>query len=532
MLIVTLIEALALSWLRLFIGIVISILLAFGLGILAGVNRTAERIIIPLIDILQSIPILGFFPVAVICFITFFPIIGAEMAAVFLIITSQLWNLIFAVYESVKSIPSYILETVELSKLSVLQKIAKVYIPSSWPRIIDNLPLSWAGGLFFLSSSEIISLGTTSYQLLGIGSMTFILFSLGDYNDIAIAFLLLFLALVATHMLFFRPLNIWSQKFKYETTAEATAKVPWFISSFFRTTKPLKILAKHVFIPRRPLAPIFKKQYAEPPYTLESHEKDKIISLSKLIKFFKWIITPIFIILILLGVFLDLKAIINIVNYYFKQDMLLLLVTSAAYSALRIAIATAIMLPIIFLAILAVTNSFTKRFLLPIFLFLASFPAPMFIPYMFILFGNNVELISIAVIISGSIWYIFYNTYSSLRLLPSDLKEVVELSKLSKLQKFTKLYLPAMLPGLVTGLVTAIGGAWNALIVAEWIQIGNSVYSVNFGLGKILDEAANIGDLNLLYAPLLFMVIIVVLLDRLFWKRLYNYVTNKFKYET
>ncbi|HLI46427.1 MAG TPA: ABC transporter permease subunit, partial [Geobacterales bacterium] len=122
MLIVTLIEALALSWLRLFIGIVISILLAFGLGILAGVNRTAERIIIPLIDILQSIPILGFFPVAVLFFITFFPIIGAEMAAVFLIITSQLWNLIFAVYESVKSIPSYILETVELSKLSVLQK--------------------------------------------------------------------------------------------------------------------------------------------------------------------------------------------------------------------------------------------------------------------------------------------------------------------------------------------------------------------------------------------------------------------------
>jgi ABC-type anion transport system, duplicated permease component len=141
--------ALALSWLRLAIGLAISVVISFFVGILAGINKTAEKIIIPIVDILQSIPILGFFPVAVYFFIYFVPSLGPELAAIFLIITSELWNLIFAVYESVRSIPAYIMEQAELSNLNIFQKISKIYIPSSWSQVIGNFPISWAIGLFF-----------------------------------------------------------------------------------------------------------------------------------------------------------------------------------------------------------------------------------------------------------------------------------------------------------------------------------------------------------------------------------------------
>ena len=189
------------------------------------------------------------------------------------------------------------------------------------------------------------------------------------------------------------------------------------------------------------------------------------------------------------------------------------------------------MFPIIMLALLVATNNLAKRVLLPLILIIASFPAPLFIPLIILLFGPKVEIIAILVIISGSIWYIFYNAYSSIQLIPEDIKECILLSNLSKIQKFKKLYFPAMLPGLVTGFITAIGGAWNALIVAEWISIGNEVYSVKYGIGKLIDSAASSGDLNLMYASLIMMILVVVALDRTLWKKLYDYATSKFRYE-
>jgi ABC-type anion transport system, duplicated permease component len=537
MIITTIIYALALSWLRLAIGMVISIIISIFVGILAGMNKTAEKIIIPIVDILQSIPILGFFPVAVFFFVNFVPLIGVEMAAVFLIITSELWNFIFAVYESVRSIPSYILEQAQLSNMSLMDKIAKIYIPSAWPRIIDNIPISWAIGLFFLSSSEIISLGTTTYQLLGIGSITFQLFNLGDFQDLYIAFISLFLALVGTHALFFRPLNEWSQKFKYEFTSSVTStKIPWFISTFIRSSRPFRNITKHIVIPRRPISPFIKSRNLEPSYLPPSIEgnvlsyknKIAIFNIAKILRYITYIalilITGIFIYFITGPIINSIYILENLNNFIY-------ILTSVAYSGIRILIASAIMFPIIMLALLVATNNLAKRVLLPLILIIASFPAPLFIPLIILWFGPKVEIIAILVIISGSIWYIFYNAYSSIQLIPEDIKECILLSNLSKIQKFKKLYFPAMLPGLVTGFITAIGGAWNALIVAEWISIGNEVYSVKYGIGKLIDSAASSGDLNLMYASLIMMILVVVALDRTLWKKLYDYATSKFRYE-
>jgi NitT/TauT family transport system permease protein len=526
--------ALALSWLRLAIGLAISVVISFFVGILAGINKTAEKIIIPIVDILQSIPILGFFPVAVYFFIYFVPSLGPELAAIFLIITSELWNLIFAVYESVRSIPAYIMEQAELSNLNIFQKISKIYIPSSWSQVIGNFPISWAIGLFFLSSSEIISLGTTTYQLLGIGSLIFNLFSMNDINDLLLSFVFLILAIIATHVLFFRPLNEWAKKFKYELKAEETYRTPWFISTFVRTTRPIRSFARRIIVPRIPISPFVKKQNLEPTYTLtteeinENYAKQKVlIPIKKLLKFVLY-----FLLLTIVAYFVYLiyYPISQALNLLLQTPVLINLLLATGYSALRILISVALMMPVLFLGIFVALNKLAKRVLLPIILIVASIPAPLFIPLLIFVFGPQIDAISILVIISGSIWYIFYNVFSAIESMPADIKEVMSLSNLSPLQRFSKFYFPALLPALITGSITAVGGAWNALMVAEWIQVGDNVYSVN-GLGAVIDEAASVGNLNLLYAALIIMVLVVVLLDRTIWKKLYDYTTSKFRYE-
>lgn len=524
--------ALALSWLRLAIALVFSLIISFFVGVLAGISKTAEKIIIPIVDILQSIPILGFFPVAVYFFVYFLPFYGLEIAAIFLIITSEIWNLIFAVYESVRSIPAYVLEQANLSNLTTFQKIFKIYIPSSWPRIVGNMPISWAIGLYFLSSSEIISLGTTSYQLLGIGSIIFNLFTESDFNGLFWAFAFLILAIIGTHILFFRPLDQWAKKFKYELVGAEALKTPWFISTFIRSTKPLVSLARRVTVPRIPISPFVKKQNLEPVYDLSTQETKtsshrQSIKLQKIMKYFLY---ALLIGIAIYIVYLMSNPIAQALNLLLQYNVLGYLLAATGYSALRIVLSVFIMIPVIFLALFVAVNKIAQRILLPVILIVASLPAPLFIPIMILWIGINLNIISILVIISGSIWYIFYNAYSAINSIPNDIKEAVSISKISSLQKFKKLYFPAILPGLITGLITAVGGAWNALIVAEWIQIGNKTYSVE-GIGSVIDNAASTGNLNLLYAALIIMVLVVVVLDRTLWKKLYDYVTNKFKYE-
>jgi NitT/TauT family transport system permease protein len=259
-----------------------------------------------------------------------------------------------------------------------------------------------------------------------------------------------------------------------------------------------------------------------------SYFKNK--TLYHITKIIKYIFFISFIALLIYFIYLFYYPISQVFSLLLQTSLLVNLLLATGYSALRILISVAIMMPIIFLGILVAVDKKVKRFLLPVILIIASIPAPLFIPLMILILGPSINIISILVIISGSMWYIFYNVYSAISSIPLEIKEVVFLSNLSLFHRFSKFYFPAMLPGLITGSITAVGGAWNALIVAEWIQIGNNTYYV-YGLGAIIDEAASTGNLNLLYAALIFMVFVVVLLDRTLWKKLYDFATSKFRYE-
>lgn len=529
----TILVAISLSWARLGIALVLSTFISFVFGILAAVNKKAEHIIIPIIDVLQSIPILGFFPIAVFFLVAYFPGYGLEMAAIFLIITSQVWNMIFAVYESSKSIPTEFTELMKIYNMSWLQRIKRIYIPASIPRLIANFSVSWAVGLFFLSASEIISLGTTSYQLLGIGSLIAQIIESGNVIDLYISFGLLILMLILTHSLIFSPLYNWSLKYKYEMTASVAPSKSWFISTFVRATKPLRILVRQVRVPRRPLSPITKpisNEQAMIPIELKQPKWEKKV---KIIEFV--IKLTIYSFLIVLAIYLGIiiwPAFISALQIFMNIKELIYILYGIGVSGIRIIISVIFMLPLIIVAVYVSLNRILKQFLLPIFQILASIPAPLLFPLIVQWFGEHqIEIASIIIIMLGSMWYVFYNTFSAIEALPNELKEACILSGLRRFSLFRKLYLPALMPGLVTGLITAVGGAWNALIVAEWLQLGPKIYSVHAGIGKIIDEAANLGDLNLMYAALIMMVIVVIALDRTVWRKMYDYVTVRYRYE-
>ncbi len=530
----TILVALGLSWTRLGIALILSTIISFGVGILAAVNRKAEHIIIPVIDVLQSIPILGFFPVAVFFLVTYFPKYGLEMAAIFLIITSQVWNMIFAVYEASKSIPSEFIELMNIYNMNWWQRVRKIYIPASIPRLISNLSVSWAVGLFFLSSSEIISLGTTSYQLFGIGSLIAQIVESGQIIDIYISFGSLIIALILTHTLIFNTLYNWSIKYKYElvSTAKPTS---WLISTFVRATKPFKVFAKQVRSPRRPLSPVAKsiisKEVLIPIETKKPskiHEKEARIVriLAKLVVYSVLIILTIYLgILVYPALVGALQVLMDISEFYY-------ILYGIGVSGLRILVSVVLMLPLIVIATYVSLSRLLKAIVLPLFQILASIPAPLLFPLIVQMLGESrIEIASIIIIMLGSMWYVFYNSFSAVESIPNELKEACALSGLQKFSLFRKLYFPALLPGLITGLITAVGGAWNALIVAEWISLGNRVYEVHAGIGRIIDHAANAGNLNLMYAALLIMVLVVVILNRTVWRKLYDYVTLRYRYE-
>lgn len=530
----TILAALGFSWARLSVALILSTVISFIVGIFAGVNRKAEHIIIPIIDILQSIPILGFFPVAVFFLVTYFPSYGLEMAAIFLIITSQVWNMIFAVYESVKAIPNEFIELMNIYDMSWLERFHKIYIPASVPRLVANLSVSWAVGLFFLSSSEIISLGTTNYQLFGIGSIIAQIIESGQILDIYISFGLLIIALILTHELVFNTLYNWSMKYKYELVS-APKSTPWLVSTFVRATKPFKIFVKQVRLPRRPLSPVAKSLMSQEtlvPIEIKKPSKTYVNEIRIIKIMIKSLIYLILIGLIIYLTFLMLPALIGAFQVLTNLSQLLYILYGTGISSIRILVSVIFMLPLIVLATYVSLNKLLKSIILPLFQILASIPAPLLFPLIVYWLGESrIEFASIIIIMLGSMWYVFYNSFSAVESIPNELREACTLSGLQRFLLFKKLYIPALMPGLITGLITAVGGAWNALIVAEWITLGNNTYEVHAGIGKIIDQAANAGNFNLMYAALLVMVIIVAVLDRTVWRKLYDYVTSRYKYE-
>jgi NitT/TauT family transport system permease protein len=500
-----------LSMSRGFIAYGFSLLFTFVYGYTAAHNKYAEKLLIPLLDIFQSIPVLGFLPGLILGMVALFPhsIIGLELASILMIFTGQVWNMTFSFYQSLKSIPSELIEASRIYGLSKWKRFWNVEVPFSMPGLVWNSMMSMAGGWFFLSVCESFSLGNHSYRIAGIGSYMALAVENGYIAGEIYAIIAMILMILAIDIFFWKPIVAWSDKFKFEESTDEEEPTS-FILDILRNSHVLKFF-RMVFLSKKPSKRYVKKeiQKAKEESKFGNFVFYSLIALTSIIVIFKFI------------------NIIGNVSITEIKDLLI----GDGYTALRVYAAVAISiawaLPV---GILIGKNKKLSKKIQPVVQVLASFPAPMIYPW-FVAIFPNLNYSSVLLMLLGTQWYILFNVIAGASSIPNQLKEATSILKLSTFKKWTTLYIPVTLPYLVTGAITAAGGAWNASIVTEYMSFNHRVLKAN-GIGAIINTATASGKMSLLILSIVIMSISVVLINRLVWRPLQNYAMRKYSLNT
>lgn len=477
-------------------------------GYWAAKDRMAEKFLIPLIDILQSVPILGFMPGLVLVLVSFFPYSnqGIELVAILMIFTSQAWNMAFGVYHSICIIPKEQIECSIEYGFSRWQRFRWLELPCSTISLIWNSIMSIAGGWFFLMLSEAFQLGSRDFRLPGLGSYMSVAASKGDVGAMCFAIFAMIVLIVLLDQIVWRPLVIWSQKFRFESTSSSEISESWFLNAL-KTSFLSVILCK--------IGRFFAKK-----------ELKKIPLPEGLFIYVSRIgLSILFILIVVLGFYLvpPLKLITK------DQWLSLIHGLSLTFSRVMICvlISTSIALPLGLMIGLSKKLSATVR---PFLQVAASFPASLLFPVLLWFFKYTdipLSIGSVVLMLAGTGWYVLFNIIAGVSAIPSDLREVAKSFKYSRFQKFKWLYVPTIFPYLMTGIITATGGAWNTSIVAEYISYNGQVWTTP-GLGSSVSLAAQEGNMSLLVASVLVMVVTVALWNYFVWLRLYHYSEKRF----
>jgi len=516
------------SWIRMILALGLSILFALAVGIWAARSSRAEAIILPLLDIFQSIPILGFFPFVIAGIYGAIPnFVGANLAVIVLIFTSMSWNIAFGVYEAVKAIPQDYIDLLSVTKASAWQRIKSLYIPASMSRIAYNTQISWAVGLFFLVASEIISIGqgakTNQIPIpygIGVGATNFP--AGGDYADYALLIAGIVVAVIVWRYLFLRAFALWSEKFKMMEEPREQHKDP--ITRFYS------------YVNHRAVSKLF----------LIAHDVGVSRFTSTISRFRKGLKYAVLIFFLLFGLLLfssvlhsggislgRLPSVSQLASV--EAGVLYALAVSFVRVWYVYAICVVIGLP---LGIVISLNFKLYDTVSPILEVISSIPAPILLPAIVLvpILGQSSEAVAAIVIILAIIWYIVFNVMAGVRTLPADMKDLPHVFHVSRWAAWRNVYLPGALTGFVTGSITAIGGAWNALIIAEYftetLPKGNTVLltQVGNGIGKTIVIATNNADYLTLTLAVLSMTALIVSFNLIVWRRLYHHVTQRYTY--
>jgi NitT/TauT family transport system permease protein len=521
------------SFLRMSAAYALSLGFALAYGYYAATHRTGERVMIPILDILQSVPILGFFPIALVVFAALTPGSwpGVNFASVFLIFTSMAWNMVFGVYESLKTLPAELREAADTFRLRGMLLFRRVLFPATINRLIYNSVLSWTAGWFFLVEAEIFS--TNSNQVLpGIGS--FLSFAASGHNTDAFLAGILVLVVVIAILDFavWRPLGKWAERFRYDTAPSGEgemitgtdptnrfSRVAAYVRqgvrrSVTRISTPLVQLAAIAVRPAR-----------------KSERRQSALGYLGIGA------------ILVIG-WLMLIALVVAVFHVFTGPILpgvLVQIEQLPFamgaSALRVLAAYLICLAIALpLGMLLTRSARASKFGMPTVEVIASFPATALFPVIIfeLIPYISPEGAAILMLMTGMLWYLFFNILSGLRALPPDLDEAAHSFGLQGWKRFTRVVLPGIFPALITGSITAFGGGWNTLIVAEYLNNGSSQSLSLFGIGRAIDlgyALPNQSGYPLMVAALLTLVATVVAINELIWKPLYRKAVEKYRYD-
>jgi NitT/TauT family transport system permease protein len=509
------------SLLRMFIAFAASLIFTFVYGRIAAYNRTAERFMIPAIDILQSVPVLGFLSATVLAFMALFPgsLLGVECASIFAIFTSQVWNMTFSFYHSLTTIPRDLHEAAKMNRLGLWHRFSKLEVPFSMIGLVWNSMMSFGGGWFFLAASESISVLNQDIRLPGIGSYMALAADEGNMKAILYAILTMIVLIIAVDQLFWRPIIAWSQKFKNEQTEARDVPTSWVFDILKR--------ARFVRFLNRNIRTLLHDWLIR--FVAKGSRTGLPQSPSRIKMALKWALAALAAALVLKYVY---EGIIEIAKLSWNE--VIHVVVLGLLTALRVFVST--LLAVIWtlpVGVLIGTNPRLSRIAQPIVQILASFPANMAFPFITILYlklGISLEIGAIPLMMLGTQWYVLFNVIAGAMAIPSDLKEATVILKLTRRQTWKKLILPAVFPFLVTGCITASGGAWNASIVSEIVSWKNHDLQAS-GLGSFIARATNSGNWPEIIWGIIVMCLLVVIVNRLVWRKLYTLAEKKYHLE-
>lgn len=518
------------SLVRVFSAYLLSLVFTFTYGYVAAKSRYLEPILISLLDILQSIPVLGFMPGFVLVLVRLFPNsnLGLELAAVLMIFTGEGWNLVFSFYSSVRGVPQEVRDMTSAFRMGKWRVLRTVEIPYAMNGLLWNSMLSMAGGWFFLMVIESFSLGNQDFRLPGIGSYMAVAYDKHDYSAVTLGIIVMFGLIFIVDRVLWAPLVVWSEKFRFETKARPIEDEPRSVI--------LDLLQKSNLMEK-----YFEWRVQVQKYIGRKLEKSKLQK--KFIKrFSKTKRVPSFIVYIfrIIFIIIGLSFLIwaghqayELISATKASDWLLQL-RNICFTFLRVTIAVIVgSLWTIPIGVFIGTHPVWTRRLQPLVQIVASFPAPMLFPILTLVMmrmGVNFEWGSIVLMLFASQWYILFNVISGATLIPRDLIDLGLLFRLSGLQHWRAIIIPAIFPSLVNGWITATGGAWNASIVAEFVQQGDQKL-VATGIGASITQAAQSGNFPQLATGIVVMITLVVLLNRLFWGSLYKLAETKYRLE-
>ena len=529
-----------------FAAYVVSLIFTLIYGTVAAHSRVAEKILIPILDILQSLPVLTLLPVVVISMVRLFPArwFGLELACVLVIFTAQAWNMTFSYYGSVRGIPQALREAAAIQRLKGWQIFWYLELPASMIGLVWNSMMSMAGGWFIISIEESFTLGDANYELPGIGSYMNEALNQWNYRAMIAGVLAMFIMIILLDQFFWRPIVVWSQRFKLEDTAATDAPHSWVLSMFKRSFVLEAIRKGMQFWHKRAEANHIAKEMKSAPRSASPGGPPSAKS-----KFGRASLTWAIVLLLSVLAGWGLLLLIHLLTQLPIGDRpeakgWLAVAWSIFFSFNRVM--GALLIGTLWTVPVGVLIGLSPRWsnrLQPVIQIVASFPAPMIFPLLTVLLlalKIPFTLVAVALICLGTQWYTLFNVIAGAMAIPSELREAGRVYHMSVWQRWSRLYVPAVFPYLLTGLITAAGGAWNATIVAELQTVPhqdatggtvNSTYAA-YGIGYLIDMAS--GDSThppnypLLAASAVCIAAFVVLFNRFVWKRIYGVAEDRF----
>jgi NitT/TauT family transport system permease protein len=501
------------------VAMALSLLFTFTYATLAAKNKRAERLLIPLLDILQSVPILGFISITVVFFMALAPgrVLGAEFAAIFAIFTSQAWNMAFSFYQSLRTVPTELIEASRNFRLNPWMSFWRVDVPFAMPQLIWNMMMSMSGSWFFVVASEAISVGNTTVTLPGIGSYISLAIERQDLRAVGWAIGTMLVVILIYDQLLFRPLVAWADRFRFEQEAGILPPRSWVLNVLRRSRLVDRVAQPCSSLWRRSL----RLPLSDDAKPLDASQRGRR----------GWLALLAGALAIALAAFLLWQVVRFATEEVTLADLgatILLGFATLTRIVVLIAVASVIWVPI---GVWVGTRPHVANMVQPVAQFLAAFPANLLFPIVvsgIVAWQLNPNIWLSPLMILGTQWYILFNVVAGASAIPAELRAVGANLRVRGWLWWRRIALPAVFPYYVTGAITASGGSWNASIVAEVASWGDKHLRAR-GLGAYIAQQTEAGDFHRIVLGIAVMSLFVVVINRVFWRPLYLYAERKFR---